>query len=241
MSTTLVEGIRSKQKLYRRAEIAMGNFFKGLLIFMVLYFLTAYFLFFIGSIYSAYMLAIIFSVASIDILAIYVMLNVLMKRLHHFEYQRTKKSMFLQFVMFQVVCVMNIVYSVLMISKYRLILEKYHKTTLPMTEFQYFRYMCQWEENFTVTRIAAAGLFIQYKLSIPGVITALVIVKVKSSKDILQGISKLDHLLKVSVFQKFRSKEAEQQKEELLSVLESTVRNSMVSEELNRESLWESI
>ena len=124
MSTNILQGIRCKQKIYRRAEIAMRNLFRGLLIFVFFYLLTSSYLFFIGSIYSAYMLAILFSVASFDILVIYAMLNVLMKRLHHFEYQRTKKSMFLQFVMFQLVCVMNIVYGVLMISKHPLILEK---------------------------------------------------------------------------------------------------------------------
>ena len=146
MSTSILQGIRSKQKIYRRAEIVMQRIFIGVLIFVLFYLVTASCLFCIGSIRSAYMLVSFFSLASIDILVIYVMLNVLMKRLHHFEYQRTKKSMFLQFVMFQMICVMYIVYGVNLIDKHNFILDKLHKTYLLIGEFQYFRYMCQWED-----------------------------------------------------------------------------------------------
>ena len=46
------------------------------------------------------------------------------------------------------------------------------------------------------------GLFLQ-ELSIPNIILSANVVYSKGSRDILQGINKLDYLLKVSIFQKF--------------------------------------
>ena len=43
-----------------------------------------------------------------------------------------------------------------------------------------------------------------YILELPSLLIALVIIRFKSSQDILQGVSKLDYLLKVSVFQKYK-------------------------------------
>lgn len=41
-------------------------------------------------------------------------------------------------------------------------------------------------------------------LMIPEILIAFVIIKIKRSQDILQGINKLDYLLAVSIFQRLR-------------------------------------
>jgi hypothetical protein len=43
-----------------------------------------------------------------------------------------------------------------------------------------------------------------YVLNLPNLLIALVIIRFKSSQDILQGVSKLDYFLKASVFQKYK-------------------------------------
>jgi hypothetical protein len=42
------------------------------------------------------------------------------------------------------------------------------------------------------------------KLNLIRYFWAIVILKVKSSKDILKGLNKLDHLIKVSIYQSYR-------------------------------------
>ena len=54
-------------------------------------------------------------------------------------------------------------------------------------------------------------------LYIDSLIFAFIIVRVKSSQDILQGVSKLDHLLKVSVFQKYKNTQKEERKFTIMS------------------------
>ena len=61
------------------------------------------------------------------------------------------------------------------------------------------------------------GYMLQWQFCIPAILTAYVLIKVKSSQDILQGINKLDYLLKVSVFQKYKDPEAEKTKTDMLS------------------------
>lgn len=48
------------------------------------------------------------------------------------------------------------------------------------------------------------AVFLVNMLGIPSLLICYVIVKVKKSQDILQGVSKLDYLLKVSVFQQYK-------------------------------------
>ena len=54
----------------------------------------------------------------------------------------------------------------------------------------------------------------------PSVLLSLVIVRFKSSQDILQGVSKLDYLLKVSVFQKYKNEELEKKKYSIATIEE---------------------
>lgn len=58
------------------------------------------------------------------------------------------------------------------------------------------------DDNCGGLNLAASILsFMTFQLCIPFLLICLVVIKVKSSKDILQGVSKLDYLLVVSVFQ----------------------------------------
>ena len=54
----------------------------------------------------------------------------------------------------------------------------------------------------------------------PSLLLSLVIVRFKSSQDILQGVSKLDYLIKVSVFQKYKNEELENKKYSIATVEE---------------------
>ena len=59
---------------------------------------------------------------------------------------------------------------------------------------------------------------------------------VKQPKDLLQGISKLDSIMKVSCFQKFKNPMLEQRKWAFLSILSSR-KDSEYNERMNEESL----
>ena len=50
------------------------------------------------------------------------------------------------------------------------------------------------------------GLFPEIFLKYP-VLISIVVLKLKNEDDILQGISKLDYLLKISIFQKYKEQE----------------------------------
>ena len=47
---------------------------------------------------------------------------------------------------------------------------------------------------------------------IDSILVGIAIIYLKSTQDIFQGINKLDHLLKVSIFQKYKNKKLENQK-----------------------------
>ena len=64
-------------------------------------------------------------------------------------------------------------------------------------------------------------------------ITCLVLVRFKSSQDILQGVSKLDYYLKVSVFQKYKDQQLEDYK---MSFFEEFERDPRLTEKLVRQS-----
>lgn len=52
------------------------------------------------------------------------------------------------------------------------------------------------------------------------ILLSFTIIKVKSSRDILQGVNKLDHLLKVSVFQVYKNYDLEVDKKDLDSIFD---------------------
>ena len=104
----------------------------------------------------------------------------LMKRLHQLEFERNKRNMRLIIASFWLnLIVMTVVY----VSKF-----------LPLVQAQ------RW---FQVLWL------INYPLQFPNIFLCFIMVKVKSSSDILQGLSKLDHLLKVSAFQVHKIKRVE--------------------------------
>ena len=62
---------------------------------------------------------------------------------------------------------------------------------------------------------------VEIVLSLQGLFMAFVIIRVKSSQDILQGVNKLDYLLKVSVFQKYKDEYLEEGKFSIYTCEES--------------------
>jgi hypothetical protein len=71
-------------------------------------------------------------------------------------------------------------------------------------------------------------------------VICLIMVKVKSSSDILQGLSKLDHLLKVSAFQVHKSVQIEAQKSGFDSCLEVGSEDKLVMH-IEREIIRSSV
>ena len=91
---------------------------------------------------------------------------------------------------------------------------------IPLNEFYLYRYMCQWTHNWFITRLMVLCYFLQYMFFIPSLLTAFVIIRVKSSEDILQGISKLDYLLKVSIFQIYKDPKKEEIKQSIVTEMD---------------------
>ena len=65
---------------------------------------------------------------------------------------------------------------------------------------------CTYPEFTSYTRVYVSLYFFAYVAGVPNVQLAMVTIKLKSTQDILQGINKLDYLLKVSIFQKYKDK-----------------------------------
>lgn len=68
--------------------------------------------------------------------------------------------------------------------------------------------------------IPASMLFFSKVIQLPSILMVLTIVKYKSSKDILTGLSKLDYLLKISIFQVYKDKNLQKAK---MKVIDDTV------------------
>ena len=86
----------------------------------------------------------------------------------------------------------------------------------------------------------STAAFLQYVFCFPQLLLAFVIIKIKSSADILQGISKLDHLVQISIFQRKRGN-FKRNLEDSFSDSEESRDESLKSNELNRESLYKRI
>lgn len=95
--------------------------------------------------------------------------------------------------------------------------------------------LCQ--EDKVEAQLLMWSMFINFMLGLPGILQSLIVIKLKSSQDILQGVSKLDYLLKVSVFQKYKDKTLERDKMSITTGTMAVDRCSLTSTEINRESM----
>ena len=108
---------------------------------------------------------------------------------HHYEFQRNKNSMRFQYALALLYHLSVLAQGVLWIIIY------YH--------YVYYKYVC-WAE--VLFRCLPPVLFC---------LKFFTLVRIKGQIDVLQGITKLDHLVKVSVFQIFKDEQVQQQKEQI--------------------------
>ena len=67
-----------------------------------------------------------------------------------------------------------------------------------------------WKNMNAINRIANMILSTEIEIfQIDSILVGIAIIYLKSTQDIFQGINKLDHLLKVSIFQKYKNKKLE--------------------------------
>jgi len=64
-------------------------------------------------------------------------------------------------------------------------------------------------DNYMRHLIFVINELFSLQFQIPNLLLALIVIKYKRSEDILEGINKLDYLLKVSVFQIYKDKNLE--------------------------------
>ena len=125
----------------------------------------------------------------------------LMKKLHSFEFQRNKKNM----------TMIIIAYTVALI---------FYAIT-------YIQSLVRHDRGDSLESIKIMWM-INYQFQIPNFFMCFIMIKVKSSCDILQGLNKLDHLLMVSAFQVNKVKQFEDAKSYLDDFIASSSNNSLV-------------
>ena len=124
-----------------------------------------------------------------------------MKKLHSFEFQRNKKNM----------TMIIIAYTVALI---------FYAIT-------YIQSLVRHDRGDSLESIKIMWM-INYQFQIPNFFMCFIMIKVKSSCDILQGLNKLDHLLMVSAFQVNKVKQFEDAKSYLDDFIASSSNNSLV-------------
>lgn len=132
----------------------------------------------------------------------------LMKAYHNYEYERHIGQMNLTYVLVLGVFLFYIfffsMYMYLQVSLYGWWNMENLYTTM--------RDACSNPEMKRFGQMIAIMQFISYETCTPTIQCSFVIVIIKRSDDILQGINKLDYLLKVSVFQKYKDPKLERGK-----------------------------
>ena len=95
MQTSFMAGLRTSQLVYRKAEVCLLRIYKiiGLLVLAANLWWTI--LWFVGNVDSAFIASMFCVFNSIILLGTYLCLHHVMKKYHHFEYQRTWKTIFI--------------------------------------------------------------------------------------------------------------------------------------------------
>lgn len=171
---------------FHRREICLKRFM------IVLSFIVCPF-FFIGRILSLFFLStalkrtvIIFRFSLLIFLtAVFIKLYYGMKNYHRFEWSRNRKTMLLS------IAFIHIYYAMRFIQIY----------TDNLTFFTlFFKNRQIYPQNLILDAIEGVFSYLLYVVQI-GILMPCLVVFIKPTQDILQGLSKLDHLCKVSIFQ----------------------------------------
>lgn len=134
----------------------------------------------------------VFMSAGLVHLAISFRLYQLMKVHHNFEFQRTRRAMLVQILVVLLYYGVGILFYIFIMAKIYQALKRgdYMLDSLS-----------PWKTKYCLTAKEALMVWGHWILQLPMIMACFTIVKVKSSRDIIQGISKLDYLYKVSRFQ----------------------------------------
>ena len=152
-----------------------------------------------------YLVLVINAFLFIKEIVVFSRLMYLMKRYHNFEYQRTKKSLILQMVGTVIAYSLKIgclCIKIFVLYRIRNEFGPYLQLFCPQIEKDF-------GPNFNSTWIVVGNLicFIVNAWQLPNLILSVTVIRVKSSLDVLQGISKLDYLLSVSTNQRNKTEE----------------------------------
>jgi len=177
---------------YRKRELKMKRWFLRLA-FVYIPVISIFYLFLIeldDTILFVYMgmYGLVVIVESFYFISIYLK----MKRRHALEFERCRKMLRLQFVITMLMHTIMYFY--------------FYSTTKNwgLSLLSGRQEICNWkfpEEMSFKAWVLCICTFVTNDLNLPFILISIIIVKVKSSSDILQGINKLDYFLAVSVFQ----------------------------------------
>lgn len=221
MSCSIWQSIKTHQACYRKREICLFRMMRvvsvvqntSIVVFLVLSF------YFTHS--TIVVLLVLLVVVSVLFAAVFLSLYCLMHNYHFYEFKRTRKQMvmFAGLILFTNFLNIHAFYQVVVASWHH---DRFYSLQAIIAED------CQQGELSVFF-----FLFLYYNLGLPGLMASVIVLKVKSHQDILQGINKLDYLLKVSLFQKYKGCANERRDRASTTNSFEEVRLSLTSEELN--------
>ena len=127
-----------------------------------------------------------------------------MKQRHNYEYSRNQKQLLCFFFMFTLHAFVTIIFWVLGLD-------------FPKQTFQDFYQGCINEREHNIHLLISIIIFVGQTLKVQDLILIYAMIKLKSRTDILQGLSKLDYLLKVSKFQYYKNVDMQSSKSSAIS------------------------
>lgn len=122
----------------------------------------------------------------------------LMQKYHHYEFEANRRSMLAFYISMISAIIVNL-------ALYSVLIDNDIRTHQDIFEF-YISLLsrCHQRSSFNL-QAAIWCMYIVFILQLPALTQSFIVIQIKSSKDILQGVSKLDYLLKLSVFQKYKT------------------------------------
>lgn len=142
---------------------------------------------------------VVYSMQLVALTVVFVRLMLALRKWHRYEYNQNKTAMILFFLTAFIIVLLNLLYNMLN-GRHKSIGRNasyfYNNCQHPSASFFIFRMVFILKENFILFDL----------------ILVISILYLKSTRDAIQGINKLDYLIKVSVFQISKNSKVEKQK-----------------------------
>lgn len=212
------EELRSAQRVSRRREIILKRVFQVLTvvlsIVLVFFQVSVDILYELQLWYSGFVAAIFFA-----LLVSFSVIFSLMHRYHNFEFRKNRKSMIIFMLSVATAAVVDcfILYIDSLVADFNSMGPSNPEVPTPQPSMKTYVFACYEAETYApAINLQITTLLVP--LTNPGyVLCAISLIIYKKTDDILQGISKLDYLLKVSVFQIYKDRELEKRKFSIIS------------------------